>query len=451
MKLVTARRLLAACILPAAAVAALAGPGTASAFEPASLKACEGENIKGNGSTFQEFAVLHVFIPDFKAFDCTEATPTVEYTPTGSGPGLKSWGVEETSANFSHTNAYVGTDNAPTQKQREEIEAFATEKTKAAEGEGTVETIPIEQAANAMDFHLPTGCTAKSEPAKKHKLNRFVLSNRMLLKIEEGTAVWTELNGIGKNKLKCHGKAAKAAEHELIKRVVRLEGSGTTAIQKKYLELVMASEGRGGEKVIGSETWAENGQKAGNTVWPNEATNPVIKGKGNPGVVEQTFNNPGTVGYAVLANSREKFGGQESSSIFWAELENGPGTYADPSTDGDVGTLAKSNCSGVPYTNGTKKFPPANVYLPWNEVTTSVEAPNYSLCGLTYELALSKYDLYPSTTAAEARTVYDFENYIQATGPDGGQTKIDENTDYGQLTKQLQEIAALGASEISDE
>lgn len=454
MKLARARRLITACILPAAAVAALVGPGSASAFTPEPPLACEGENIEGQGSTFQNFAVSKVFIPDFKAFDCTGAEPTVKYHSDGSGAGLKSWGVEVPTSNFTAGNAYIGTDNPPSQTQREEIEKKAANVAEAETGnagEGTVMTIPIEQAANAIIMHLPEGCTAKSQPIKKHKETRPVLSNAMLLKIEEGTAVWSELNGTGKTKLKCKGKTGKAHEAELIKRTVREDGSGTTAIQKKYMEVIATSLGKGGKEVIGTETWTQNGQKSANTAWPNEGTNPVIKGNGNPGVVEKTFKDPGTVGYAVLANARAEGFGTPTSSTFWVELEDAPGKYAEPSTDGETATAAKSNCSEVPYTNGSKKFPPATVYLPWNEATTAVEAPNYTLCGLTYELAMSKYKPYTGTNAKEARTVYDFENYIQSTAPSGGQTKIDENTDYGQLTKQIQAIGAAGAKEISSE
>ncbi len=455
MNLAKARRLLAACILPAAVVAALAGPGSASAFSPEPPLECQGENITGQGSTFQNYAVSKVFIPDFKSFDCTGAEPTVSYTSDGSGAGLKSWGVEVPTSNFTAANAYVGTDNAPNQVQREEIEKKAEVPLEAEEGneksEGTVMTIPIEQAANAIIVHLPEGCSAKSEPVKKDKEARPVLTNAMLLKIEEGTAVWSELNGPGKSKIKCKGKVAKAAERGLIKRTVREDGSGTTAIQKKYMEVIATSLGHGGEKVIGTETWAQNGQKSGNTVWPNEGTNPVIKGNGNPGVVAKTLADPGTVGYAVLANARAEGFGTPTATTFWVELEDGPGKYAEPSTDGENATTAKSNCSETPYTNGVKKFPPATVYLPWNEATTAVEAPNYTLCGLTYELAMSKYKPYTGTNSKEARTVYDFENYIQATGPNGGQTKIDENTDYGQLPHEVKVIAATGAKEVSFE
>lgn len=458
MNLAKARRLLAACILPAAAVAALAGPGSASAFSPEPPLECKGENIGGQGSTFQNYAVSKVFIPDFKAFDCTGAEPTVTYNSDGSGAGLRSWGAEPkepSEVSFGPLNAYVGTDNPPSEKQREEMEKKAEEPGEAEAGnekaEGTVMTIPIEQASNAIIVHLPTGCTAKSKPSKRHNENRPVLTNAMLLKIEEGTAHWTELNGPGKSKIKCSGKAGKAAEKGLIKRTVRKDGSGTTAIQKKYMEVIMDSLGRGGEKVIGTETWAQNGQKSGNTEWPNEGTNPVIKGEGNPGVVAQTVANPGTVGYAVLANARAEGFGTPTSTTFWVELENGPGKYAEPSTDGENATVAKSNCAETPYTNGSKKFPPATVYLPWNEATTALEAPNYTLCGLTYELAMSKYKPYASTNAKEARTVYDFENYIQSTAAKGGQTEIDENTDYGQLPHEIRVIAAAGAKEISFE
>jgi len=427
-----------------AAVAALAGPSAASAFAPEPPGLCEGESIHGNGSTFQEFAQLKVWIPDFNKFDCLvppATEPVVTYTPTGSGPGLESWGVESATSNFGPTNAFVGTDNAPTQKQREEIESHASSKV----GSG-VETIPVEQAAVAVIVHLPADCTAKSGK-KETKKARIVISNEKLNKIFEGTAHWNEFSE-GKDKLKCKGKEGKAAEASLIKRVVRLEGSGTTAIEMKYLGLVTGPT----DKVIGgTTTWDEEAQLAANTEWPNNSgESAVIRGKGNGGVVSETFAHPGTIAMANLANARAKFGAGEGTQTFWAPLENSPGHYEEPSTNGDSTTTpGTSNCEATNYTNGKRHFPPETTLKPWNEVTTALVEPHYTMCGLTYDLGVQKYELYPGTNAKEARTVFDFYNYMLSDAPTGGGTKIDENTDYGKLPSEVREIAEAGVSEIS--
>jgi len=405
---------------------------------------CEGENITGEGATVQEAAEEGAWIPGFKAHTCTGIEPTITFKAVSQGPALESWGVSKHAATFGPTDAFLATDEGPDQTDRGEIEAGETVVT----GEGKVMEIPVAQVAEAIVVNLPTGCTAKSQPAKKEKLTRLVLSNSLLEQIFEGTATWTEFKE-GKDKLKCVGKEAKTAEKGLITRVARAEGAGATSILQRYLEIEMEAKGRLGEKLDNGKSWDENAALAKNTNWPNESSNPVIRAAKSSGEATEVSTHPGTIGYVTLPSARAKFGA--GGSTFWVQLENGPGKYAEPSSNGFTTTVADSNCTETPYTNGTKKFPPATVYLPWNEVTTALETPNYSLCGLTYVVALKKYNDYPLTTAKEARTVYDYVNYILSTGPNGGQTAIHEGHDYEALTSQLQSIGVAGASEITFE
>jgi ABC-type phosphate transport system substrate-binding protein len=451
MNLSTARRLATACILPAAAFAALAGPSAASAspFLPASIGACQGENITGQGSTLQEKAQA-VWTGDFNIDACPLSPPTitepvVKYAPSGSGPGLESWGVEggHTHGNFAPTNEFFGTDNAPTVTQREEIEEEAT----GGVGAGPVETVPVEQAAVAVIVNLPEGCSVKGKLGKT-KLARYYFSNAQLQAIFEGKETWDDLTGVAGEKLKCKGKADKGNGANLIKRVVRLEGSGTTAITMKYLYLINNSA-----TVDNGKSWDEEAQLAGNTTWPNEATNAVIRGKGSGGVVAAVAANPGSVGYVNLANARVEFGEHASATKFWVELENGSGTFAEPSTDGDTASPALSNCAETNYTNGTKHFPPTSVYKAWNEVTTATTEPNYTLCGLTYDVVAQKYEPYNAkgATAKAARTVRDYVNYVLDESTSGGQTRLNENHDYLALPALIDGIAKEGAEEITYE
>jgi ABC-type phosphate transport system substrate-binding protein len=248
----SARRLRSACILSAAAVAALVIPGAASATRGVQ---CSGENVTGQGSSLQKLAQQKIWNPDFNTSKnkaaCSgtqgsKAKPTVTYTSTGSGPGLESWGANKhAETNFSGTNAYIGTDEAPNKLQKEEIEKNGLKI--------TLETIPVLQAAIAIIVHLPAKCTATSTSAK----GRLVLNNVTLEKIFRGTIKkWSEIKD-GGDELKGTGCVSTTT----IGRVVREEGSGTTNILKKYMFLVNAG------KVDGTKTWKELSEGAENTKW----------------------------------------------------------------------------------------------------------------------------------------------------------------------------------------
>jgi ABC-type phosphate transport system substrate-binding protein len=100
MKSLSTRRIASACVVSAAAVAALALPGAASA---ALGQQCSGVSITGQGSSLQAVAQQEIWGPGFHtsadSFACngkqgSKGTPTITYNSTGSGAGLRSWGVE---------------------------------------------------------------------------------------------------------------------------------------------------------------------------------------------------------------------------------------------------------------------------------------------------------------------------------------------------------------------
>jgi ABC-type phosphate transport system substrate-binding protein len=453
----SARRMLLACALTAAVVAALVAPGAASAF---TLVQCEGGPIHGKGSSAQKLLQINIWNPQFntsanaKACNGTQGSggkPAVTYTSTGSGAGLESWGVETKAGGeirFGKENAFVGSEIAPNKKQAEEITSHGAG--------GTLLTIPVAQPAIAIVMHLPKGCEKATGGLTP---GRIALKDATLEKIFQGTVVtWNKIL----NKAKLVGNAectAAALKTAPIQRVVREDGSGTTDGYMKYLNVIYKKE------VAPGKVWNQLGEVANNTIWPNEGEHPVLRGNGGGGVVKKVAETPGSVGYANLADARANAtfvppaGGSEKAT-FWAEVENNKASYSDPSTNGEVATVADSNCAETLYTNGKKKFPPPTTQELWNEVTTAKKQKNYDICYITFDLALTKYSAFTkgttveeAPTEAEARSVADYFGYELSTGTGGGQPAAAGN-DYAALptnenpTLSVLKIAQEGVSKV---
>ena len=118
------RRLILACTVSVAAVAAVAAPGTASASDLGAQ--CSGSTIKGNGSSFQA-PILKKWAEEFntsgnllacagKEGQGSKGTPKVEYLSGGSGACLHGWGAESTETVKFGEFGYCGTDEAPNRK-----------------------------------------------------------------------------------------------------------------------------------------------------------------------------------------------------------------------------------------------------------------------------------------------------------------------------------------------
>jgi ABC-type phosphate transport system substrate-binding protein len=458
------------------AAVALAGPSAASA----TLAHCEGEGVKGKGASLQELAQNKVwdslapegFNVSLNSDACSGTKkPTVEYTSTGSGPGLESWGQETKAGGlieYGPKNAYVGSDEPPNEVQKGEMESHTV-------GGGKVLTIPVLQAAVAVLVHLPKGCT---EATSTGASGRMTFSNATLEAVFRGKITkWTELEKEG-NSI----KPAKCAEGAAISRVVREEGSGTTSIFKKYLNVVTAGGEIEGPKTGETTTWRKLAESAHNTTWPNEEVDPVLKAKKGSGVSKKVAEEAGagTVGYANVADARpngfEEPGAGAKKPVFWIELERGEKEgkklYADPASNKEAAAKGKSDCKGTIYTDGKAAFPPESTEKSWSEVTTALTSNVYPLCGLTYDLSLTKFEGYEGentttkekfkeVTEAAARQVFDYFQFIlDKTGKvsekkAGGSVLISNNQDYESLptskeaAKNVALIAEKGAAKIT--
>jgi hypothetical protein len=459
MKVPFARRLgmASTCTIGAISLIALAAPGAADA----ALQQCAGGPIGGQGAAVEKVA-QGVWSAGFNTSSDKLAcsgkqgsgqTPAVTYNSTSSGAGLRSWGAEsksESEIKFGPTNAFVATAEAPNSTQQGEI--LSQESTDTAE---TLLTVPVAQFALTVYVNLPTGCTATSSIAS----GRLVLSDSTLEAIWAGTIKeWGQIKDGGDT------LTPSSCNSDAIIPVVRGEKAGTTNVLKKYLGLIYTGSL---ETSSGSLTWDQLSEGKPNTVWPTALTG-IVKTtvEGDAAEAEKVASIPGSIGYSNLAELRETnlfsgTGNGAGTAKFWVELENGAKgtgaktkyTYADPATNGDVGSPASANCAKTAYTNGENPFPPPDLAGLWNQVTTSVPGPgevkekDYSLCNFTYVLAFTKYSLLDTkgATEGEAESV---ENYLSfVADKKGGQAELAGN-DYDALPKTVDTITAKGAATI---
>jgi len=449
MKSFLARRILPACVISAAGLAALVAPGAASA----SLgEQCSGSNTKGAGSSLQEVAegvwtAKFNSTKDKSLFACngkhgSKGTPLVSYESIGSGNGYKKWHEKTQYGVY----GFVGTDNTVNAAEKAAVEAQGLG--------GKVMTIPVAQSAVAIDMHLPAGCT---EATSTVAAGRLALNDIQLEGIYRGTITkWSQLLGAENagNALTCAEESQKEAA---IIPVARLDKSGTTHIFKKFLGEVFV--GKFEDEEPASKTWYEVSEGGEiNLQWPKAAHVVKAKTETNLGVLKEVEETAGSVGYTNLADARNnaKFvppAGGAKTAMFWAELESSQKvskgkvtrTFKDPSSNGDVAAKASSNCKSTEYSNGTAVFPPPKLTEPWNEVTTKLSSKTYALCGLTYDLALTNYETYPGGTNEEATTTANFLNYVL--DPKGGQGDI-KNNDYLGLPAELLTEAKEGPAAI---
>jgi ABC-type phosphate transport system substrate-binding protein len=516
MKSLSMRRLIPACMVAATAVVALAAPVSANAASDLGTQ-CSGANIKGEGSSFQA-AILTKWAVDFNAilgvpnknvFACggtqgSLGTPKVEYlqgaNEKGSGACIHGFGAETVSPPQYREFEYCGTDEAPNEKQKGEMEAHKTG------GEAkSLETVPVLQGSVAVIVHLPEGCLASSEVEVggiKHKLGRLVLDNSSVEGVFRGTIkTWKALvanqAGSGSDALSCKGGAAE--EESKISVVVRLDHSGTTHIFKSYLEQVYTGttpmeaypEEIGGKKTgcgaalpESEETWKEVASECQNQRWPTAATVVRPSSSGNTGVINTVATTASSIGYGDLAQVREKLvfsasctkhptecGGEnkkgsetklgEQHTKFWAEVQDtavpAVNGYADPASNGDIEKVANSNCSGTVYTNTSgEKFPPSSTRELWSAAKAELTEKKYAVCGLTYDLAWRQYKPYLGTLLeepegkAKATTVANFLRWAVNAKAEGGGA-LAKNADYEKLPSSLVEEAEDGIEEIGFE
>lgn len=136
--------------------------------------------------------------------------------------------------------------------------------------------------------------------------------------------------------------------------------------------------------------------------------------------------------------------------------------FTDPSTNGDEAKKDRSNCEEtsyvaiVPKTGKAEKgkFPPSSTEKLWNLVSAEKKETDYTLCGFTYDLALTKYNGFKGATKAEATSAGDFLEFVLNNEAEGGQKTIEEETDFLGLPtnpepkKNVLKIAQEGATKV---
>ncbi|HUA74431.1 MAG TPA: substrate-binding domain-containing protein [Solirubrobacteraceae bacterium] len=452
MKSFSARRLLASCVVPAAAIVALVAPAGATATLGAQ---CSGANITGQGANVLKNAHT-VWDADFNTSTSKAACaglkgqgtlqkPTVTYKTSSAAVGLESWGANGHSpVDFSVANSFIGASEPPNATQKSEIEAH--ESTPAA---NTLLSIPTLQTAIAVIVNLPAGCTAQTNYKKD---TRLVLNNVTLEGIFRGTITqWSQITDDGD---KLVGAGCNASSP--IIPVVRKDGAGTTHIFKKYLSLINGSSFT--DEKSANQTWNGTSEGALNTDWPLAANVTRPEATGDTAIDAWVASHPGTISYTTFAEARANGSfapstGGPGTAKFWVPIQNnglatsGKLKYADPSSNGESATVANANCKNTEYTNGTEPFPPASALEPWDEVTTRTIEKKYTLCSIVVELAFTSYSDYAGTTQDEATAVNNFFNFVVNAKGGGGQKLINDH-DYlalpkGKVLDEAQKGAAL--------
>jgi VCBS repeat-containing protein len=467
MRTITGLRVSAAA---AGAVAALAfiPSGANAAFDSAHDTQCESAaTIAGIGASFQRQAHLawgaQMLAPDPAAAEengfgyATTANggcatfrvgatngKTVTYEPRGSGDGRNAMGASTVLANPNATPPvsrvagirntrfqFAGADEPPNPGQLAAANAGPTD---ATTDDAVLLTLPVAQSSVATVVQLPAGCTV---PAADRKITRARLEGAFA-----GNAGFTQWGQIlpGISGTDCAAKP--------VKRIVRLDSSGTTFAFKNYLRDVSA---------------ADFPASLGNQTWPNDSgatavVKPTSNGAGPLLDLLKSRTEEGGIGYADLAASRARGfdsalqpatlpGTTPGSTIpnpnagqpdptdtsFWVTVEGRDGQFRSPALSDAAGTTnTGSNCREAAYSDpATGKLPA--VTESWTNVNANGSTAAYPLCALTYALVwqdMIKANVgipagQPAYTQDQARSVKDYLGYIL--NANGGQAALAPN------------------------
>lgn len=381
-----------AAVMAAMVVLLAIGAGVAAACPSAGAT-----TINGIGSSLQKVAQENVWGPGYHA-TCPEVT--IRYEALGSGEGLRAWGAETGTPGTSERSGfqYIATDDAPTEAQVANM--------RSAGNEARITMIPVAQAAVSVILNPPTNCTiTEIKNEELEQIFRHTLTN------------WREVT--------TRTERVAGACNVSIRRVVRLDRSGTTFQFKHYLWLINAAE-----NIVGTRSWLRlQGAEtpADNTVWPGEEEvgGLFIRGETNGGgaVVRAVRENADSIGYASITDSA---GSAEARLVIVRVLNRtGPGgEYAEPLNGNE------SNCTSTVYKTrlgrGTGLTREAEITLSLIWVTIYGSDPNiggsiagaYPICTLTWDGAYLEYARagFPAPIGA---TVRGYLSYLLETGQAG--------------------------------
>jgi ABC-type phosphate transport system substrate-binding protein len=376
--------------------------------------ACTGSNVTGAGSSLQGVAQTTVWKPAFEGSICNRGThPTVTYSPTGSGVGMREWNFDGGKGSLNTGLTFIGTDAAPTAAQIANIKSVA--------GGAQVAVIPVAQTAIAIVAHLPVGCSLEG------------ISNSSLNGVFEGRIVnWSKVQG------------AEGTCNSAITRVVPKDGSGTTLQFKNYLYQL----DNAGLACTGGQTWQQlesiGPADTPNTTWPEacveKTLSAVVRPAGNGGAeeIKKVNGTAGSIGFAALPDAKANV--LAGTSILG--LQNN-GQKAEVNLAKPDGAGETANCSAIGY-SGFKLGAYRDV--DWSGVFGARPAAggkNYPLCTLTYALAFHGYQAAGFSEGVE-RTARDYLNgYVVQ---EAGQSAIDGHYYSALPTSGEERFDVLGAA-----
>jgi ABC-type phosphate transport system substrate-binding protein len=442
-------------IAVAGAAAALAlVPGSASAaFDASHDTQCESAtSIAGIGASFQRDAQLawgatllapNPGGPNATGFGyattanggCAQFAigggQTVSYEPRGSGDGRNAFGATGGVRNTNYAFGGADEPHNPTQ-----LAAANAGPTTSTTDDAVLHTIPVAQSSVAVDVKLPAGCTVAQDPEQR-AITREALEG--VFAARDGYTTW------GAVLPTISGAGCAAAP---VRRVVRLDSSGTTFAFKKYL------------RSIAPDGATDFPASLSNTAWPNEAASPVVRGTVNGAGSQLDALNAlvgGGIAYADLATSRDKtfdWSGA-SDATFWNYVERADGEYTSPAVNNNstaTGTARGSNCSTAQYTDGGNALPATTAS--WSNVDATATTAAYAICALTYSLAWERASLanvnrpagQPAITQDQARAVKDYLGF--ATNQAGGQSQL-LAAGYAPLPTGVRTIARTGVGALN--
>lgn len=470
LKLRLGPKALVACT---AAVAAL-GLMPIEAQADFTLARCGGADIKGRGASFQNNA-QQGFIELFGGAQGCSGAPIIEpYDPAGSGAGRRSFGERSGTNTLGARDPivrYAATDEGPNSTQQAQINSGPIDgngQDVTVSDNGIVRVIPVAVGANVVAVNYPDGCTLPVALATGPNVpGTGVQDARLKLPAADyekafaaATTTWGALVP-GISETPTGGRAAGACAAQQVKRIVRFDDSGTTYVQKAWLNEVNAARG-----------WLAGALGANpNTTWPlgngtNGPPTSVASGQqcnaslcsgstnGNGALITLLAQTDGAIGYSDIRTARA--GGFElnptatanaQDTTYWVQIQNTKSlAYSEPTTDPNSfkpGGNPGANCSNVTFANI-----PADTTGDFSSATGASTPVGYPLCAPTYMLVWDDYaKVYGASDAeqAEARTVKDYLTMIL--GPVAQQSLA--LRDYQALPSQLLALAQGGSTLVN--
>jgi hypothetical protein len=446
--------------LLAVLVVALSALSAPSAFGQATVK-CSA--ISGYGSSLQGVAqekywsvAFHNLAAGTKALglaenECGNEFPTVTYNVQSSGKGLEQFGAnkgEKLGENGTFEGEeFIGDDVGPETTAIENMSKAGKQET----GKGIV-AVPVAQSGISINVSTPEGCHVADKTGEVPKV-----SNQHLFEAytTAGSISWaTLLEGVELTGT-CSTKPLRLA---------RESGSGTTCAVKRYFaHLTTKGTNEYASKVLA----AAECESAATTSWPTssevveegEVNGSTVKLEKGSQLVQATFENPDTISYADLADTRGsgKFAPKEGLTqhtvksrgftSFFVQVGNSAYTTKNSTYVSPEDKSEGSNCTEAEYKNAPSSVKQGTAWF--NAYQTNIEAEgkaaDYPICTMTFDDLWHNYEKVGQYTAEQAAAVYNYILYIVKEGQGQGVTLKDDH--YGLLSPTIQKEAVEGLKE----